>query len=264
MREELVVVEAEIVTIETERQRIGARKATLAGEIADLPGDAALRAAHAHVTSLAKEHERLASRQAKAATKVQEATAAEEAARDVLAEAARDADLPAKPAELSDVDNALGEYRISLGTLWPAVQKLRDAERLATQVAEDLERVRETAEKLAERAAETAREAEAAAERLQTLRDTVGAAVAELERRLAEVAELLDDNESARSNASKDANRAIEARGEANGRRKELIEKLEEATEERAAATDAFRRFAATGLLTVALPELDVPDPDGT
>jgi uncharacterized protein (TIGR02680 family) len=264
LREELLVVESEIAGIETERGRIRERKATLASEIASLPGDAALHGAHAHVTSLAEEHQRLASRQAKAAREVQDATAAEEDARGALTEAARDADLPADAAELSEVDNALSEYRISLGTLWPAVQSLRAAERSAKEAAEDLERARETAEDLAERAAETAREAEAAAERHQTLRDTVGAAVAELERRLAEVAELLRDNESARKDASEDEGRAREARGKAEGQREELTGKLEEATEKRAAATEAFRRFAATGLLTVALPDLDVPDPDGS
>ncbi|MGH3341449.1 MAG: TIGR02680 family protein [Carbonactinosporaceae bacterium] len=263
LREELRVVESEIADIEIGRQRIGERKATLREEMANLPGDAALRGAHARVTSLGEQHRRLAERQAKAAEEVREATVAEEAAQRELADGGRDADLPTDAAELSDVDQALGEYRIGLSALWPAAEAVRQAEREAGQAEEDLQRAGETAEEFAERAAHAAREAEAAAERLRTLRETVGAAVAELERRLAEVVELLRANERAQSEATKDAERAIEARGKADGRREELTGQLEQATEERAAASEAFRRFAATGLLTVALPELDVPDPEG-
>ncbi len=50
-------------------------------------------------------------------------------------------------------------------------------------------------------------------------------------------------------------------RGKAEGSRDAAVGVLEDATRERAEAAEAMRRFAATGLLAVALPDLAVPDP---
>ena len=260
--QERAALESAAAKIETERRRVDERKATLATEITDLPADTALRAAQARVGSLVEEHKRLTARQARTVEEVRRATAAEDESRTALDEGALDADLPANTAELSEVTDALNEYRISLGALWPAIRGLRDNQRLAEEAAGDLERAVETAEELAERAGEAAHEAAAAAERHRTLRETVGAAVAELQRRLAEVAVLVKANESAQDAANTEAGEAIGARGRAEGRRGELTGQLEQATEERASAAEAFRRFAAAGLLGVALPELDVPDPE--
>lgn len=262
LRDELSTVESELAEVAGARTRLRERKDMLAGEVANLPGDTELRQAHANVTTLAAEHERLTVRQATATAAVTTATAAVDQARVALDEGARDANLPAQRAELSEVDGALHEYRVALGALWPAVEALGGAIRQAEEAAVEFEQAELELSARAERASEAEQESTAAAEHHETLRATVGAAVAELQRQLAEVADLLRANDTARIDADKERDTAIGARGKAEGRREELGGKLTEATEERAAAAESFRRFTATGLLTVALAELATPDPE--
>jgi uncharacterized protein (TIGR02680 family) len=268
-RARLAELRAELSTVETElaghagaRQVLTGRTAVLNAEVASLPGDAALRQAHAQVATLVAERERLAERQTLATRAAVAATAAEEGSRAALDEGARDAGLPAGRAELSTVETALAGYREALAGLWPEVTARQDAARQAGEAADDLEQADTALDELADRTAEAELLATAADERHRTLRATVGAAVAELERQLAEVAALARENESARSGAVEAANQAIEARGGANGRRSQLAGQVEAATADRAAAAESFRRFAGTGLLAVALPELDIPDHD--
>ena len=149
-----------------------------------------------------------------------------------------------------------------LAGLWPAVDAAHEAVRRAAEVAGDLEEAEAVRTELSSRAEACTVRSEAAHERLRTLQGTVGAAVAELQRQLAEVADLLAANESSQLEATGAAENAIAARGKAEGRREELTEQLRVATQERAGAAEVFRRFAGTGLLDVALPDLDVPDPD--
>jgi uncharacterized protein (TIGR02680 family) len=190
------------------------------------------------------------------------ATAAAEGARAALAEGARDADLPAESSALAEVAGALADYRVALAGLWPAIAARRSAATRARLAAEDLDGADAVLVERAERAERAALDAAGAEERYQTLRDSVGAAVAELERQFAEVAAQLQANESAQKAAETAAEQAIDARGKAEGRREQLAAQLETATTERAEAAEAFRRFAGTGLLTVALPGLELPDPN--
>ncbi|MGI8695667.1 MAG: TIGR02680 family protein [Mycobacteriales bacterium] len=259
---ELSTVESELAEIAAARTDLRGRGATLAAEVAAMPEDAALRQAHAQVMSLAGEHERLVARAATAASAVVAATAVHEGARTALEESARDVDLPARRDALFDVDASLGRYRIALAGLWPAVRAVADTARQAEQTGAALEEAESDLAGVADRAIEAGHQSSAAAERHETLRCTVGAAVAELQRRLAEVNQQLAANKAARATADHDRERAIGAQGRAEGRRDELSNELAEATEERAAAAEAFRRFTATGLLAVACPELSVPDPD--
>lgn len=261
LRADLLDIETGLATITGERQQLGHRKATLARELGGLPPDSALREAHATVTALVREHERLSSRRATAAAALAAALAAADQASATLAEVARDTDLPAGRPELSLVDEALQRYRVDLAALWPSVEALREASQRAAETAHDLELAGQLQAELAGRRQATLDEAAAAREHHETLRDTVGAAVAELQQRLADVAERLRENGENRAGADRDREAAIEARGTATGRHKALAEQLEAAAEERSAAAESFRRFAATGLISVALPELELPDP---
>src|SRR4029453_7819357 len=89
----------------------------------------------------------------------------------------------------------------------------------------------------------------------------LGATVAELDARLAattaEVTRLEREVQRLR-----DARLDLTGRvGNAAGREQELVANLERDIERRSRATTAFQRFAATGLLATAQPELDLPDP---
>jgi uncharacterized protein (TIGR02680 family) len=128
------------------------------------------------------------------------------------------------------------------------------------EAAEELAETRQHLTEAAEQAA-AARETATAAQALyEALLETAGAAVGELNRKLDE---LRRDTE--RRNADEKAAReleqqAISDRGKAEGTRDTLRTEIEEATRVRDAAVAEFRSFAATGVLRIALPDLEVPD----
>ena len=261
LRAQLAEVDTELTELAEARRLLAERAATLTDELAAFPGDATLRQAHAQVNTLVEEAGRLAAKRERANRAVVAATAAEEGARAALAEGAQDSDLPAEPAALDEVADALGEYRVALAGLWPAITARRTAAAHAHDATEDLARAETALTERAERAERSAHDAASAEARYQTLLDTVGAAVAELQKQLAEVAALLEANTSAHAAAEQASDEAINARGRAEGRLEQLTERLDTATAERAEATEEFRKFVSTGLLAVALPELEVPDP---
>ncbi|RSM45497.1 TIGR02680 family protein [Amycolatopsis balhimycina DSM 5908] len=261
LRAELSTVESQLDELAEARRVLHARQVTLAAEVSGLPGDEALREAHSDVKRLAEEAQRLVAKQSIAAETVRLATERAETAQVTLDEGATDAGLPATAAELSEVESGLNAYRTALAGLWPTAGLVTEAGREADEAAGELEEAELHLTDVAERSATAEHEAAGATERHRTLRETVGAAVAELEAHLAEVAKALRTNEADAETAGRERDAAINARGKADGRRETLKDELEAATAERASAADSLRRFAATGLLAIALPDLAVPDP---
>ncbi|MCY7340732.1 MAG: TIGR02680 family protein, partial [Pseudonocardia sp.] len=156
---------------------------------------------------------------------------------------------------------ALAGYRVTLGGLGPAAGAVADARRFEADAIAELAAADEAHEAAVERAQSSAREAVSATEAYETLRDTVGSAVAELQQRLALAAEqlaALSDQQRATTRARETA---VAQRGRAEGLRQAAHGGLDTAVEERAAAAESLRRFTATGLLAVALPGLAVPAP---
>jgi uncharacterized protein (TIGR02680 family) len=148
--------------------------------------------------------------------------------------------------------------------LWPAVRALAIARGSEHEAATDLATGVTAHDEAVARAEAAEREARRAAEEHATLQETLGDTVKELEAKLTDVADRLDANARGRKATADEHVRAIGARGEAEGTRKAATASLDDATVERAEAAEAMRRFAATGLLAVALPELAVPDPAGS
>lgn len=260
LRADLTTVQSELADIAAARADLADRMTALTAEVAGVPGDSAVRQAHAQVLSLVGEHERLTARRDKAAAAVVATTAMHEGARAALDEGAHDAGLPGDRAALDEVDQALHRYRVTVTGLWHASEALTDAVRRVEEAAAALAEAEADLSALAQRRAGADRDSDAAAERHRTLLSTVGATVAELHRQLAEVADLLLTNDTDRAGAGDERDNAIAARGRAEGRREELSAMLADATAERSAAAEAFKRFVATGLLAIALPELAVPD----
>lgn len=258
---ELAEVNRVLAELAESRAALAGRRDVLKREVADVPTDHELRAAHAAVAELARERERLVARRERAEQAVAAATTAAEEAAGALRDSAADADLPVEQTALDEIAEAVQRYRVRLAELWPAVTATRDAEQQASQAAADLADARATLATREDELTRARHDAEAARERFTTLRETVGAAVEELQRRLTEVARRLEANKTDRGDAQHQANAARDARGNAQGRRETLTSELHDAAEQRTAATEAFRRFAGTGLLAVALPELDAPDP---
>ncbi|NYH77246.1 uncharacterized protein (TIGR02680 family) [Actinopolyspora biskrensis] len=264
LRAELATLDEKLDELTDARTRLEQRSTTLTAEMADLPADDALRDAHARVSSLVAERRRLAERQSEAARTLTTADEHAQNAQDALTTGAHDAALPAERTALDEVAAALQDYRTCLERLWPAWQAVTDAEQRAEDTAAELDRAQTDLTELAERANEAEQTAVSATERHQTLRSTVGAAVEELERQLTEVTDSLTANQHQRREADTEVENAIAARGLAEGHREQLRTALDEAAEQRVTATESFRRFAHTGLLTVALPELDLPSPENS
>ncbi|SDU48499.1 TIGR02680 family protein [Jiangella alkaliphila] len=262
LRAELAELESRLAELAAALEEVAARRRGLDEERRARPDDQALREAHVKLTG---EHERRRSHQ-------EEHSAAEEAAREQeaqlvavrhrAAEFAADVGLPVDTDELATVRAALGDYRVALAGLWPAAEALLDARETARIVAEELAGTAERLEEASSSAVEARERAAAAAETYRVLHETVGDAIEELRRKLAAVAEELrqrDENERATRDV---ANQARENRGRAEGAREKLTEEITEAETKRDAAVEEFRQFAATGLLRVALPELEIPGAD--
>jgi uncharacterized protein (TIGR02680 family) len=261
LRAELVTVEADLTRLRVARAELVARGDTLTAELESIPDDGQLRAAHADVTALVVQRNKLLERQRRAELRLESATRIAQGAADDLAAGAAELRLPDDADGLAAVRDGLAEYRLTLAALWPALEQGRDAQRQLDDAAAELADAEATLVRRTELALEARPLADAATERHRTLADTVGAAVAELQRRLDEVAEGFRRHDEARRVTETRRTAALTERGKAEGRREELRRQLATATEERASAADALRRFARTGLLTVALPELTVPDP---
>ncbi|GAB7188205.1 TIGR02680 family protein [Kitasatospora sp. Ki12] len=254
--DELARIAEQLEEISARSEQLEADLRTLAAEQAALPDDAALRSAHAIAVAAHREHARAvehrheAERVAAAAASLAVQSTAE------LHSLAEELGLPVTGVGLREARDDLGSYRETLAALWPAVRETRAAHTALASEAADHGRAAEHAADLAERARDAAREAVTAGERHETLAATVGAAVAELQHRLAEVKAALRDCEQDERDTRRAQNDATGRRAAADALRDRVRTEIEDTARTRAEAIDALRRFAATGLLAVALPDL--------
>ncbi|MBT2493008.1 TIGR02680 family protein [Streptomyces sp. ISL-96] len=263
IRSELDELDAEWATAAAEAAEVAARRRALDGDLAAVPDDAAVRHAYALAAAAQDASHRARTRRDECADELAEAAQrAEEAAAEAAATAA-DVGLPADRASLAAVRKGLADYTVVLASLWPALRERTEATRAVTEERDEAERAGARAEELAARAEEAARAAAAADARHTTLRSTVGAAVAELERRLADTARALWECEQGQRVTRETQTRADRRAYKAAGRIEQLEKDVTEAAATRAEAIGALQRFAATGLLAVALPEVAVPSLDG-
>ncbi|MDK1476376.1 TIGR02680 family protein [Streptomyces sp. 549] len=263
LRTEIAALTAQRKQLAEESSAVAERRAVLDAEFAAVPGDDHLRHAHAQVTAATDATHRARARQDERSAEL--ALAAERAGRAAaeLADTAAALNLPADPTALGAVRQALADHTALLAALWPALRERAEAGRAVTVEQAEARRAELLVAELAERAAQAARAAAAADEHLTTLRSTVGAAVAELQRRLEETAEAARACGSEQRQAQADHGDADRRASRAEGRIERLNEDVTEATAAREEAVAAFQRFASTGLLTVALPDIAVPDDDG-
>ncbi|MFD5749555.1 TIGR02680 family protein [Streptomyces sp. NPDC127033] len=263
LRAELDVLTEEWEKLSEESRAVAGRRTVLDAELAAVPGDDDLRHAHARVTAAADAVHRARTRQdARAADLARAADRADRAITELTGTAAA-LSLPTDPAGLGTVGQALAEHAALLAALWPALRERADAEGAVTAEQADTGRAGLLVSALAERAVEAARTAAAADEHLMTLRSTVGAAVAELQRRLAETAEAVSACGRELRQAQADFGDADRRASRAEGGIERLAVDVTEVTADREEAVAALQRFVSTGLLAVALPDIVVPDDDG-
>jgi uncharacterized protein (TIGR02680 family) len=258
---ELTAAGDAIAALDESLGELDRRKDQLAAEHRAIPSDTAVREAHTKAAGQRQRRQELRDARAEAERVRAERQGELEAAQLTADEFAADTGLPAFPAELAAVRTNLADYRVALAALWPAAEASQTALRHAAEAAEELG---ETEQRLGEAAelAATARETATAVQELyKALLETAGAAVEELNRKLGELRRDVERRQADEKAARELEQQAIGDRGKAEGRRDTLRTEIEEATRVRDAAVAEFQAFAATGMLRVALPDLEIPDP---
>jgi uncharacterized protein (TIGR02680 family) len=247
--------------VEAELDTLGGRRGALRAELAALPDDTGLRAAHAAVADNVRAVIALTRRRDERAAQAERTHRARQDAERELADTAAELGTPTDPAALAGHRDALSAYRVALAGLWPAARAHGDAGRVLAEERAEAARAQDVATELAERAEGARLEAGAADQRHTTLGETVGAAVAELNRLLAQVDADLKACEAQERVLAAARTDALDRRGRAAGRVETLDGDITEAVRSRAEAVESLRAFTSTGLLEVALPDLEAPDP---
>jgi len=259
LREQLAALREQLRTIDGERARIAAEREALDTELAAAPGDEPVRDGHAFLVAINEERRLLHERIEHARDRLAEATTAVEDTERAADEGAQELGLAADTDLLFAAERGLGELRIALAGLWPAIGEHERAQAAADRATRETRQAEREAEAQSARAGRLRRQAVEHAERHRTLADSVGAAVAELQERLSGVARELKANERAQEEAERQRSDALHEAGKQAGRLEELAAELEDAAERRREDVEALQRFAGLGLVAVALPEAELP-----
>ncbi|GAA1023027.1 hypothetical protein Aple_096200 [Acrocarpospora pleiomorpha] len=259
-RAELAAVEIAIEGLAADREQVAGRLDRLAAEHRGLPADTPLREAHVRLAGEHRRKRELDDAHTTAMAAAERLRAEIDAARADATEFAHDVGLPAEPAELPEVKDALAAYQLALAGLWPTISATLTARTAAAEAADDLADLREQAAEAAVRAEEARAAATSADETYRALVETAGAGVDELFRQLRAVEQDLVRRTSAEHDTRARQQQALLARGQAEGRRGSLEQEIQQAIEVRDRAVEEFRAFVGTGILTLALPDAELPD----
>lgn len=235
------------------------RLALLDAEFAALPADRLLREAHAAEAAVGKACRAQEERIAAAQSAHESACAQQQNAEQVRNEAATDLGLPIDTAALARIGEALVDYRGECRALPNVLRAVRVARDRLQSLREQLA---EAAEQLAEQSAAHA-EAVELAQRAQvhrdTLRETLGADVAALEVRLAEVDRRKHEIGSERKHIEARRIELASRVGELKTKVAQGQVALQAQERERQQAIERLQAFSVEGLLQVAAPELELP-----
>lgn len=257
---ELDMTRDRLASIEMELTALAERRARLSHELDARPLDGAVRDAHAALTAVEAEVLSATGRLETARVFEQNAQVASDRIQTTLTEDAADLGLPQDREELDAVTAALGRMQAAVACLWPALARVTRAAQALADVRADVGEAEHDRDERSGRLAEVERRLAAAVERRDTLRGTAGAAIDELERQVREVSLALRTNEETQRVAEDRLGAAQRGEGAADADQRQLREQQARLTQERARAVDDLRRFAGTGLIAVALPELAAPE----
>jgi len=269
-RDRVATIDAELTALAGRETELANRAAALAerrqrleAESAAAPSLRGVLDAHGSLAATAAERREAEARLAEADAALATARAATGRATAALEEAARDLALPAARDERATLAEGLAAYREACGGLWPRARSHRSALAGREEARERRERVEADAAQRDAEASASAQRAGAAEERLATLRERIGGDVAALHESLDAVARSLEALAEDRKRAEERRIAAERDTARYAEQVRDLEERAAEASQARVEATATFQRFAATGLVATALPEADLPDPDG-
>lgn len=250
----------ELLAVQAMAEQLAQDQDLAADEWRLAPADETLRTAHLTAAASAREAQLARERLAEADAQCHTADQALQAVRKRLATDAADLRLPETAAGLPAVEAALNHYHDAQLRLAQSIHELRlalpDLQRQRVRESQALDDLKNQEEQLA-----TARiEAEEASARLTVLRETVGAKVEELLRQLAEARVAVEADEAELKQAGTALRESGEARAVAGEQASTANAIFQQRSDDRAEGVTRLQRFAATGLLSAALPHIEMPD----
>jgi len=255
----LAALAKEQAALSGELASLAERRARAAAEWETAPLDTALRDAHAQVAALERERRQAAERLAGAEARLAAALEAWRHARAALERDAADLWLPAESGALAEVSAALDAAAQALQDLLLRAQEVRHVLPERRRQQERLEDRNRDVDARREQVARCVEAADEARVRLDTLRERVGTQVGELTARLAALRQAVQDGEAALKRSRAMLGAASENRARSSQRAENAAAILDERTVLRQNAVHGLEQFNATGLLAIALPELDLP-----
>ena len=235
-------------------------QAKAAAEWQTAPRDDALRNAHIEAASCSREYQTASARLEQAEQQLASANRNLQAAHAALTRDAEDLHLPDTHQGLDLVERALaqlGEASLAIGH---AIENLHRAHAELLQQRRREEEARSDTERCAKNAADRRAQAAEARVQLETLRESVGAMVAEFQQRLEKARAVVTTSEGFLENRDKELRLAGETRARADQKGSDAQTTLQERSASRQQAIVRLQGFAATDLLSVALPEINLPD----
>lgn len=253
-------IDMQLTEVRQQQEEAAQQRQQATDEWEQAPADDALRAAQVDAVGFEKQRRIAAEKLAQADVRLIAAERRWRDARESLAFDAEDLRLPIAPQALAQIENALSEFERALQSLMLDAQSVRHAlpefDRQRNREAEARADVLAHTEHLAERQSV----AEEIAARLQVLRASVGVKVEELMQRLAATRHAVIDGEK----KLKTENTSLRDIGEQRARNEQRVEDSGALLEERSAARQraiaGVQSFAATGLLALAVPDLEQPE----
>jgi uncharacterized protein (TIGR02680 family) len=260
--ERLLNLAGEHVVLEGQVQTHTQAERDAADEWRNAPSDETLRQTHLAASACAREFQLARERLAQADAVCREAEQSARLARQTLVDAATDLRLPDGADALRDIEAELGRFDEAQQRLGQAARELRAAlPEFQRQQAREAE-IRADRQQRQEQLSACLTQAAEADAQWEALRESVGAKVEELQRRLAQAAHAVSEGEGAVTVAAAILRQAGEARAVAETQAEAAENTLQQRTEARAGIVGRFQGFASTGLLSAALPEIELPDKD--
>lgn len=257
---ELAVLDARLGDLQRQFAALDAARRQAEAEWQSMPDDEALRRAHADTAALERQRLVAAERLAESDARLLATDRRWRDAQQGLEFDAADLRLPCERGPLMAMEEAIGDYANAQAAAGLAAQALRHhlPELQAQRGRADAARA--AADDAANECEERRMAAEEAEARAETLQQTVGARVEELERLLADARRTVDTIEAALKSARTALGQAEKQIGAGAQRVTDAGRMLVERIAARAQAAAQLQSFAATGLLAVALPDLDQPE----
>jgi uncharacterized protein (TIGR02680 family) len=230
------------------------------GELDTAPSDVTLREAVLTAASAGQEVTRAHQRLDQADTQCRLAEDDLQAARETVLKDATDLQLPSEVSALTSISDAVDRFNASHQNLLSAAREWHTAyPEQATQREREIE-ARDALVQFEGTRTETVERAERARARFETLRNAIGQQVELLGQQLATARGEVDAAEENLDKQQQALNKIGEQRAVAHTRAETAEAALTERTEARGRAVERLQRFADSGLLSAALPQLELPD----